>query len=75
MTKSSFEAVGRELAEEVGYKAGHLSRLYALIAPGSICYATDVVMATELIPGRQAGDEPEVVLISALQPFFPPEVV
>lgn len=60
--ETPFEAAGRELMEEVGYEAKHLSSLYTLtIAPGFLAYATEVVVASDLVPGRKSGDEPEAL--------------
>lgn len=60
--ESPFEAANRELAEEVGYTARQLSHLYSLsIAPGFLCYATEVILASNLATARRQGDEPEAL--------------
>lgn len=62
--ESPFEAANRELAEEVGYAAMQLTHLYSLsIAPGFLCYATEVILASNLTTARQKGDEPEALEI------------
>lgn len=58
----SFQAANRELTEEVGYTARQFSHLYTLsIAPGFLCYATEIVLASDLAPEKQNGDEPEAL--------------
>jgi ADP-ribose diphosphatase len=60
--ESLFQAANRELTEEVGYMARQFSRLYSLsIAPGFLCYATEIVLASDLAPEKQNGDEPEAL--------------
>jgi ADP-ribose diphosphatase len=59
-----FEAANRELMEEVGFRATELSRLYTLsVAPGFLCYSTEVVIAMDLTAARVGGDEPEAMQI------------
>jgi ADP-ribose diphosphatase len=64
--ESVLDAANRELMEEVGYSANDLTKLYTLsIASGFMCYATQVVIATNLVPGRMPGDEPEALQVVA----------
>jgi ADP-ribose diphosphatase len=59
-SESTLQAANRELMEETGCAAGKLTRLHTLaLAPGILGYRMDVVLATELLPARLQGDEPE----------------
>lgn len=54
------DAANRELREEIGYAAAHLTRLRALsLAPGYLTHQTHVVLAEALSPAPLDGDEPE----------------
>lgn len=64
-SETATEAGNRELMEEVGYAASHLTVLSTLnLSPNCLKYRTDVVLAEGLLPARLVGDEPE-----------PPEVI
>ena len=53
-------AANREIMEEVGYGAGHLQQLATLsMAPGYVGHLTYVVLARNLYPQKNDGDEPE----------------
>ncbi len=53
-------AADRELTEEIGYGARKLQQLATLsLAPGYIGHTTFVVLARDLYPCRNDGDEPE----------------
>ncbi len=55
-------AANRELMEELGYGARRLTQLCTLtVAPGYFGHLTHIVLAEELYPQRQEGDEPEPV--------------
>ncbi len=55
-------AANRELMEEMGYGARRLTHLSTLtVAPGYFGHLTHVVLAEDLYPQRQAGDEPEPI--------------
>lgn len=55
-------AANRELMEEVGYGAKHLTYLTSLtIAPGHISHYTHVIIAQDLYEQRLLGDEPEEI--------------
>lgn len=55
-------AADRELKEEVGYGARSLYRLTSLsLAPGYLGHITHVVVARDLYPEKQQGDEPEEI--------------
>lgn len=54
------EAANRELMEEVGYGARQLDYLMPVtLAPGYITHQTHIVLARDLYPAREEGDEPE----------------
>jgi ADP-ribose diphosphatase len=56
------QAANREMREEVGYAARKLSVLKTFtIAPAYIQHHTFVVLAQDLYPDRQQGDEPEPI--------------
>lgn len=53
-------AAQREMKEEIGYGARHLSELTALsLAPGYMTHVSHVVLARDLYPEKLPGDEPE----------------
>ena len=53
-------AANREIMEEVGYGARRLRRVASLtLAPGYLGHVTHVVLAQELYPQKNPGDEPE----------------
>lgn len=55
-------AADRELQEECGYGARRLTLLRDVsIAPGYMQHRTHIVLAEELYPQRQQGDEPEPI--------------
>lgn len=57
-----FAAAQREIQEEVGYGAHDLRHLSTVtVAPGYIQHRTHLILARELYPQRQAGDEPEPI--------------
>ena len=54
------EAANREIMEEVGYAARDLEHLASLsVAPGYLSHTTHVILARDLYPRREPGDEPE----------------
>jgi len=60
--ESLFDAANREIMEEVGYGARRLRHIASLsLAPGYIAYHTHVILAEELYPRREEGDEPEEI--------------
>jgi ADP-ribose diphosphatase len=55
-------AANRELMEEVGYGANHLTYLTSLtMAPGYMSHNTHVIVAEDLYEERRLGDEPEEI--------------
>lgn len=55
-------AADREMREEVGYGARDLQLLKTLtIAPAYIQHQTTIVLARDLFPDKQPGDEPEPI--------------
>lgn len=53
-------AANREIMEEVGYAANSLHHLDSLsLAPGYVGHFTHIVLARDLYPHKQPGDEPE----------------
>ena len=58
--ESYLEAANRELREEVGLRAEHLTELgHLTLAPGHLCHSYRVVLAEDLHPCLTQGDEPE----------------
>ena len=56
------QAADREMREEVGYGARDLRLLKTLtIAPAYIQHHTHIVLARDLFPDKQPGDEPEPI--------------
>ena len=56
------QAANRELMEEVGYGANRLTHLKTFtVAPGLTGHLTEVVLARDLYPQKQQGDEPEEI--------------
>lgn len=56
------EAAGREIREEIGYGARDLQRLHRVsLAPGYIQHRTRIVLARDLFPHPEEGDEPEPI--------------
>jgi len=56
------QAANRELMEEVGYGANRLTHLKTFtVAPGLTGHQTEVVLAQDLYPQKQQGDEPEEI--------------
>jgi ADP-ribose diphosphatase len=54
------QAANREMAEEIGFAAKHLTRLTDLsVAPGYMRHTTHLVLAEGLSPQQAEGDEPE----------------
>ena len=55
-------AANRELMEEVGHGAHRLQHITSLtLAPGYLNHTTHVVLAEDLYPHKEAGDEPEEI--------------
>ena len=55
-----FHAANREIMEEVGYEAANLHLLKKIsLAPTYMSHQTHLVLATDLSPHREDGDEPE----------------
>lgn len=60
--ETAVEAAAREITEEVGYGARRLTPLKSFTeAPGYFRHETHVVLAQDLFPYRQEGDEPEPI--------------
>jgi ADP-ribose diphosphatase len=58
--ESLLQAANRELMEEVGYEAASLVHLKSLtLAPQYMEHTTDIILARDLTPHREDGDEPE----------------
>lgn len=58
--EETLAAANREIMEEIGYGANHLHHLTSLsLAPGYLDHFTHVVIARELYPQKNTGDEPE----------------
>ncbi|MEW8506950.1 MAG: ADP compounds hydrolase NudE [Candidatus Thiodiazotropha sp.] len=56
------EAANREICEEIGYAAKELRLIKTFtIAPAYIRHQTHVILARNLYPDRQPGDEPEPI--------------
>ncbi|MBS0462076.1 MAG: ADP compounds hydrolase NudE [Proteobacteria bacterium] len=56
------EAADRELKEECGFGARRLTRLRSLaLSPAYMEFSTHLVLAEDLYPERQLGDEPEAI--------------
>ncbi|MCL5668971.1 MAG: ADP compounds hydrolase NudE [Gammaproteobacteria bacterium] len=56
------DAANRELMEETGYGARKLSHLTTwTVAPNYLNHTIHIVLAQDLYPERQAGDEPEEI--------------
>jgi ADP-ribose diphosphatase len=56
------DAANREIKEEVGYGARTLSHITSLtLAPGYQAHVTHIVLAQDLYPDKQPGDEPEEI--------------
>ncbi len=56
------QAADREIREEVGYGANDLQLLRTVsIVPSYIQHQTHVILARDLFPDRQEGDEPEPI--------------
>ena len=55
-------AANREMQEETGYGAHHLELLTSVtVAPGYLRHTTHIILARDLYPQRQEGDEPEEI--------------
>ncbi|MBV7316704.1 ADP compounds hydrolase NudE [Shewanella sp. NIFS-20-20] len=55
-------AANRELQEEIGYKAAHLTLLKELsLAPGYFSSKMQIFLAQDLTPSQLEGDEPEPI--------------
>ncbi len=58
--EETLSAANREIMEEIGYGAKKLHHLTSLsLAPGYLGHFTHVVIARELYPQKNPGDEPE----------------
>jgi ADP-ribose diphosphatase len=56
------QAANREIREEVGYRARDLRLLRTFsVVPAYIQHQTHVILARDLVPDRQQGDEPEPI--------------
>jgi ADP-ribose diphosphatase len=56
------EAANREIMEETGYGAQRLTFIRSLtVAPGYLSHTTHIVLAEDLYPRREPGDEPEEI--------------
>ena len=54
------EAANREIMEEVGYESSKLTHLKSLsLAPQYMQHHTQIILAQDLSPRRELGDEPE----------------
>jgi ADP-ribose diphosphatase len=60
--EDALQAADREIREEVGYGARdlHLLRSFSVV-PSYIQHRTHVILARDLFPDRQPGDEPEAI--------------
>ena len=57
-------AANREIMEEIGYGARDLQHINSFtIAPGYISHTTHIILARDLYPHREQGDEPEAIEI------------
>lgn len=60
--ESPIECAQRELAEEIGYRAGKLEELFSIyLAPGYSTEKLHVFLATELEPEKRHADEEEFI--------------
>lgn len=60
--ESPIDAANREIMEEIGYGAHQLQHIHSLtLAPGYINHTTHIVLAQDLYPQRNTGDEPEEI--------------
>lgn len=60
--EETLTAANREIQEEIGYAANHLELLTSVsVAPGYLFHTTHIVLAQDLYPQRQPGDEPETI--------------
>lgn len=58
--EAMFDAANREIMEEVGYEAAQFQLLKSVsLAPTYMSHYTHLVLAQELTPHREPGDEPE----------------
>ncbi len=58
--ETMYEAAGRELQEEIGYKSDNIKYIQTLyLAPGYIDHITYMMLADKLSPSSLIGDEPE----------------
>ena len=56
------DAANREIMEEIGYGARTLNHITSLtLAPGYQGHVTHIVLAQDLYPDKQPGDEPEEI--------------
>lgn len=56
------EAANRELMEEIGYGARKLTKMTTMtLAPGYMEHDIDAILAEDLYPEKQVGDEPEAL--------------
>lgn len=56
------DAANREIMEEVGYGAKKLTHLTTLsVAPSYFSHETHIILAEDLYPQREVGDEPEPI--------------
>lgn len=57
-----FSAANREIMEEVGYEAAQFTLLKTItLAPNYLSHCTHLILAQQLSPHREMGDEPEVL--------------
>ncbi|MBI3776819.1 MAG: ADP compounds hydrolase NudE [Gammaproteobacteria bacterium] len=60
--ESTVDAANREIMEEIGYGAHRLQHIHSLtLAPGYVNHTTHIVLAQDLYPQRNTGDEPEEI--------------
>ncbi len=60
--ETTVDAANREIMEEIGYGAHRLQHIQSLtLAPGYVNHTTHVVLAQDLYPQRNRGDEPEEI--------------
>lgn len=56
------EAANREIMEEIGYGAHHLTHIKSVsVSPGYLDHMTHVIVAQDLYESRLPGDEPEPI--------------
>lgn len=74
--ESPVDAANREIMEEIGYGAHQLQLIQSVtLAPGYVNHVTHIVLAQDLYPQRNAGDEPEEIEVVPWQLDRLPELL